>query len=171
MHRSWRATDRAYDTQLAVCPSMVKYALAVNDGIIATCHMIPPSTVAPLSQAERHALRKDVTRAQTQLLEAQASNRGAEAAANSSQEERAAMAHALSAARYPSTSSKAAASWTCSNVMQQCRHQQACVVLACCGLPIAPCKWHVELLNVMLHHQPNGSSTPATVYTHSLQQQ
>ena len=133
--------------------------------------MIPPSTVAALSQAERHALRKDVTRAQTQLLEAQASNRGAEAAANSSQEERAAMAHALSAARYPSNRSKIAVSCTCSRALQQCRHQQTYAVLACCVLPIAPCKWHVELLNVMLHHRPIGSNTPAKIYIHSIQQQ
>lgn len=50
-------------------------------------------------QAERHALRKDVTRAQTQLLEAQASNRAAEAAASTSHEEKLAMAETLSSAR------------------------------------------------------------------------
>ena len=96
--------------ELAVSPNMAKYASSINSGNMPTCHMMSPSTVAILSQAERHALRKDVTRAQTQLLEAQANNRAAEAAANSSQEERAAMGHALSAARYPSTSSEAAVS-------------------------------------------------------------
>jgi len=53
-------------------------------------------------QAERHALRKDVTRAQTQLLEAQASSRAAVAAANSSHEEKVAMAETLSVARFAS---------------------------------------------------------------------
>lgn len=53
-------------------------------------------------QAERHALRKDVTRAQTQLLEAQASNRAAEAAASTSHEEKVAMAETLSSARFAS---------------------------------------------------------------------
>ena len=51
------------------------------------------------SQAERHALRQDMARAQTQLLQAQASSRAAEAAANINQEEKAAMAEALLAAR------------------------------------------------------------------------
>jgi len=41
-----------------------------------------------------------VTRAQTQLLEAQASSHTADAAANSSHEEKAAIALALAAARY-----------------------------------------------------------------------
>lgn len=53
-------------------------------------------------QAERHALRKDVTRAQTQLLEAQTSSRAAEAAAGTSHEEKVAMAESLSLARFAS---------------------------------------------------------------------
>ncbi len=53
-------------------------------------------------QAERQALRKDVTRAQTQLLEAQTSNRAAEAAASTSHEEKVAMAESLSLARFAS---------------------------------------------------------------------
>lgn len=56
-------------------------------------------TSVNLAQAERHALRQDLARARTQLLEAQASSCSAEAAANISQEEKAAMAQALSAAR------------------------------------------------------------------------
>ncbi len=54
-------------------------------------------------QAERHALRKDVTRAQTQLLEAQTSSRAAEAAASTSHEEKVVMAETLSLARFASS--------------------------------------------------------------------
>ena len=57
------------------------------------------NTSVNLAQAERHALRQDVAQARTQLHEAQASSCSAEAAANISQEEKAAMAQALSAAR------------------------------------------------------------------------
>ncbi|DBB04169.1 hypothetical protein WJX77_012163 [Trebouxia sp. C0004] len=57
------------------------------------------SKVTEAYEAERHALRKDVTRAQTQLLEAQASSRAAEAAANGSHKENVAMAETLSLAR------------------------------------------------------------------------
>jgi len=53
-------------------------------------------------QAERHALRKDVTRAQTQLLEAQTSSRAAEAAASTNHEEKVAMAESLLSARFDS---------------------------------------------------------------------
>ena len=53
-------------------------------------------------QAERHALRKDVTRAQTQLLEAQTSSRAAEAAASTNHEEKVAMAKSLLSARFAS---------------------------------------------------------------------
>ena len=54
-------------------------------------------------QAERHALRKDVARAQTQLLKAQTSSRAAEAAASTSHEEKVVMAETLSLARFASS--------------------------------------------------------------------
>lgn len=50
-------------------------------------------------QVERHALRQDVTRAKSQLAEAQAARQAAQAAAHTSTEGLAALEHALSTAR------------------------------------------------------------------------
>lgn len=50
-------------------------------------------------QAERHALRQDVTRAKSQLAEAQAARQAAQAEAHTSTQGLAALEHALSAAR------------------------------------------------------------------------
>ncbi len=77
-------------------------------------------------QAERHALRKDVTRAQTQLLEAQASSRAAEAAASSSHEEKVAMAETLSSARFASNCPAAVLTRRplCGNASTQCALHQ-----------------------------------------------
>ena len=50
-------------------------------------------------QVERHALKQDVMRAQTQLIQAQTISRAAESAAHTSEEEKAALAQALALAR------------------------------------------------------------------------
>lgn len=72
-----------------------------------------------------------MTRAQTQLLEAQASSRAAEAAANTSHEEKAAMAETLSLARFASNCPVAVLIQRplCGNASTQCALH----------LPLTPC--------------------------------
>ena len=83
-------------------------------------------------QAERHALKQDVMRAQTQLIQAQSSSRAAELAAHTSEEEKAALAQALALARYAlkycwlfcgvSFCHQALGHFACSAASLPCRH-------------------------------------------------
>ncbi|DBA67536.1 TPA: hypothetical protein ACH3X2_001814 [Trebouxia sp. C0005] len=95
--QSNEATLQDIQVQRQVAITEGEKAKRTAQQLLALAHQT--SKVTEAYEAERQALRKDVTRAQTQLLEAQASSRAAEAAANTSHEEKAAMAETLSLAR------------------------------------------------------------------------
>ncbi|KAL0055744.1 hypothetical protein WJX82_003991 [Trebouxia sp. C0006] len=97
LSHSNEATLQDIQVQRQVAVTEGEKAKRAAQQLLALAHQT--SKVTESYEAERHALRKDVTRAQTQLLEAQTSSRAAEAAASTNHEEKVAMAESLLSAR------------------------------------------------------------------------